>query len=453
MSRAAGRRLAALLAAAVLLPACVADDGGGPAGRPDGDRPLVLVSGADLTGPDGQGVRQELIDQWNAEHPETPVELVELPPAEDGQRSELIASLQSGSADYDVINLDTTWVPEFAEAGLIEPLDGGLAYLARADFLPQALAAGEWEGKRYAVPFNTDVGLLYYDPELLAEQNQAESDVLGADSLAALLENWPTGYQPPAYTTQLRPYEGLTVNVLEALWSAGIGLVSGDGRYQEPDEELLARALGFFERAQPTGEQISPVSYEADETAALGAFTSGASVMMRGWPYAYASLPAGYAVTTLPGQAALGGQSLAISATSARERDAAALIEFLTHETGSQRSLLDAGFAPALRTAYGLPEEPSCEEGAAQRRPAPDGERPPPVSAQPEYVELLWCALRDAHPRPRTPYYTQFSQTLQRIVARMLADDAYGAAEAARDLNEALPRALEGRLPEPDHGE
>ncbi|UWM50403.1 extracellular solute-binding protein [Streptomyces carpaticus] len=449
-------RWALLLAPLAVLAGCPgAPESGRDGGPVDDGRPLVVVSGADLTSREGEGVRQALIDEWNADDGNRPARLVELPRTEDGQRSELIAALQSGSADFDVVNLDTTWVPEFAEAGLIRPLDDALL---EAGFLAQAAEAGRWRGRAYAVPFNTDVGLLYYREDLLAALGGTPEDLLADGTLGALIDARPAGQEHPLYITQLRPYEGLTVNTLEALWSVGVELVDERGRYRGTEAELR-RGLAELLRVAD-GAKLSERARDADETVALREFTGDGGgdgpsgvVLMRNWPFAYpqldATLPAqtGFGVLRLPGAAALGGQSLAVPAGSARAADAERLIRFLTAEPGSQRRLLEAGFAPALREAYGA-AEPDCAAAPRVVRRT-EAQRVPEGAVRglpPGYPEFLWCALQEARARPASPYYPAFSRELRQEVAQLLAGGGSLEGTAER-LHQSLALALEGRLP------
>jgi multiple sugar transport system substrate-binding protein len=429
----------------------------------DGNQQLLVVGGADLT----EGGRQTLIDNWN-QQPGAPLgaDLVELPRAADGQRSELIGALQSGAAEYDVLILDTIWIPEFAEAGLIQPLDGELL---APDFVVGAEEAGEWDGDTYGVPLNVDAGLLYYRTDLLREQGVTPEQLQDAGSVAALLEELDTHPDHPAYITQLRSYEGLTVNALEALWTTGEEgdeLVGDDGGW-EGDEDELQEGLASLETLEqgPDGDgKVSSLSFEANETESLDEFTDddgGGTAMMRGWPYAYTQLPAGddydYGVTELPGVATLGGQSLALAATTTDEEAEAAeeLIKFITQEE-SQQDLLRAGFAPALRDAYQLPKQRDSELCAAPLRvpgPEPVGEVDEDMPSE-DFRTLLWCAVREAQPRPETEYYEAFSQTLRREAYRMLTDARVTADDAAECLNELLPQALRGERPEqPSEGD
>ncbi|WP_062208864.1 extracellular solute-binding protein [Streptomyces sp. NBRC 109706] len=461
--------------AAVLPALAVGCVSGGPL-DPDGpalpvppdDVPLVVVSGSDLTGPDG-GVRRALIDRWN-EVATVKAELVELPATANEQRAELIGGLQSGVARYDVLNLDVTWIPEFAEAGLIAELDEELAAPA---FVADTAAGGWWRDRLYAVPFNTDVGLLYYRDDLISP-----TDVRNGP-LSAVYRRMVTRGEG-VYVTQLRPYEGLTVNTLEALWSVvpDAELVDGRGAYVGRVEEL-ERGLTELATIADTdggGPRISAASLDADESAAIDVFAVPAGgegdgrpgagpALMRNWPFALnrvaerADPAIRLGATTLPGPGALGGQSLAVAANSPRAEMAERLISFLTADRDNQERLLEAGFAPALEAAYGIGEHGAADPpDCARPRPVERGSGLPPDEPwrpdREEYAALLWCALDGARARPATPYYQQFSAIIQEEVTAMLTSGSgQNARTTAENLHRRLPRALEGRLDEDPLGE
>jgi multiple sugar transport system substrate-binding protein len=442
-------RLLAVIAACALLTACSGAGTPQPPPPLDDGRPLIVASGADLTTSDGTGIRARLIAEWNAQPGHRKAKLVELPDAADDQRSELVGALQSGTADYDVVNLDITWIPEFADSGLIRRLP---ASMVGSGFLPQAAATGRWKGRTYAVPFNSDVGLLYYRTAGLTAASKTPADLARYRTVGDLLADVrPVGQM--AYTTQLRAYEGLTVNTLEAFWDAGVSLVDGGGRYTGTESQLVT---GLDELARlDIGGATNPESLDADETASLTQFKQGASVMMRNWPYAFNQLDAGldpsvsFGVTRLPGYAALGGQSLAVAATSAHPDDAEALIRFLTDES-SERQLLSAGFAASRTSVYGMAVTDCATDPAARHYDRPVRGAPEPSAdssapaGRPGYTTVLWCALQQARARPATAHYVTFSGAIQREVHAFLTGRV-SVQRTARVLQGELGKALGGR--------
>ncbi|MFF9685903.1 extracellular solute-binding protein [Streptomyces sp. NPDC014623] len=431
--------------------------------------PIVVASGLDVTG--SGSVRQQLIEEWNRLHAGSrtrQAKLVELPGGADQQRSQLLGALQSGSARYDVVNLDITWIPEFAEAGLISPLPEagtGAAADDDRDFIREVHATTVWKGRSYARPFNTDVGLLYYRPDLLTKADiEADKQPTANWTWDQLYSSVKTlGLNPvrrderAGWTTQLKQYEGLTVNTVEAFADAGVELADSEGRYSSGAGELkkgLDRLLDRIERGR-----VQPAALTSDETASLTDFVEGRAVFLRHWPYAYGALggrmdPAAYAVNRLPGKAVLGGQNLAVTADSRRGDDARELITFLTSRE-SERCLLDAGFAATRASVYGSAAQPCWPRVAAALRPAGDspeaaatgegGLEEQGANARATYIRILGAALTEAVQRPRTPYYGAFTQVLQSHVHALLAAERPDTAEAADELDDALRDVFAGR--------
>ncbi|MFF8021222.1 extracellular solute-binding protein [Streptomyces sp. NPDC007896] len=454
------------LALALLLTACT---GGGPSGpgatvSPGAFGDIVVASGRDVTGKGG--IRQQLIDAWNAqqdrEHSDVHARLVELPGSADQQRSQLLGALQSGSAQYDVVNLDVTWVPEFAAAHLIRPLPGALV---GADVIKSVASTARWGDKLYAVPFNSDVGLLYYRRDYLKQAHVQDTDLSKGiawrqlrdltDAVEAPGRSRPKGYEK-GWTTQLGPYEGRTVNGIEAFLSAmdGAGLTDEDGRYTATVQQLTD---GLAElRARTQGAYTLGDAVRSDEGESLTDFADGRTAFLRHWPYAYRTLhqslsEAQLGVAPLPGRAVLGGQNLALAEASQQAGKAQELIRFLTNKE-SERCLLDAGFAATRESAY-TADDVTCgvarTPGAASPSASPSGESadrmPRDDHGRPAYARaILLPALRRAVPRPRTPLYGAFTQTFATELGRLFSDDPPGDAELAAELDRELRKALPG---------
>ncbi|MDT6985877.1 extracellular solute-binding protein [Streptomyces lusitanus] len=457
------RRLTALLAL-LLLAACTGGGGDGTATPAEEEKPgtIVVASGRDVTG--SNGVRQRLIDAWNRQQREKSQDaddpdyyqarLVELPGSADEQRSQLLGALQSGSARYDVVNLDVTWVPEFAEAGLVRALPDDLV---DADVIDPVARTARWDGKVYAVPFNSDVGLLYYRRDLLRKAGM-EPPYVPQDFTWGRLRGYITTLDDNlddrdfvnGWTTQLDAYEGRTVNAMEAFATAvpGLTLVDEDGRYTGDVEELRRGVAELDRRVDPA--YISPDAKKGDETGSTSEFTKGGTAFLRAWPSAYPTLYRVFGdrlgVAPLPGKAVLGGQNLAVTTTSERARKATELIRFLTGRQ-SERCLLEAGFAATRDSAYDRPARCPAEISAAPV-PSPTGEAdevPRREGGRPGFSDaMLKQALERAVHRPRTPLYGAFTQTVITQLEPLVEGGSADPDEVARRLDEALRGALRG---------
>ncbi len=408
---------------------------------------LRIATGSDLT---GTGIRALLIQHW-AEERNVPVRIVQLPDTADGQRSQLVASLQAGNPYcYDLVNLDVTWTAEFAAQRLITPVDPG-----GDDFWPAASKGVRYGDENWAVPWNTDVGLLFYRADLIGPGG------LGTwDALTETVRNFRPERDRDVRAgllTQLEPYEGLTVNAAEAVWRAGGEIVSGEGEKAKVTVDEPRATAGLLDLVKAVGDEESgpglPVigasSRHLNEQSSLESFLSGHALMLRDWPFAAVQLAQAekrgtgenrprYGVTQLPrtrtggSAAALGGQNLAVVAGSGHDALARDLLAHLT-SAGAERCLRDGGFVPARRSAL----VGECDAAKYVGGAAPHGTELP-ADFRRAYDRALRAALEDARPRPVTPYYAAVTREIQQRVDAMWEGDV-------RPFATELKRALEGR--------
>jgi multiple sugar transport system substrate-binding protein len=459
------------VAAASLLAATACGTGTGAPTAPtaadgDGKGVLRVVTGTDLT---SKGVRRDLIEEAAADLG-VRVSVVELPDDTDRQRSQLVAALQAGNPDdYDIVNLDAAWTAEFAAQDLVAPLTGDLldSLDVREDqdvWAPVRDTVG-YDGKAWAVPWNTDVGLLYYradllgtDPELRTWEKLTRT-VHGHDR-----DTGPSGGAlVTGLATQLAPYEGLTVNTHEAVWRNGGEIVGADGEVRVSQKAAERGLRQLMEAFRKDGDQLPVLDKESlrtDETGTTERFLAGEALTMRNWPVARFRLAEHlaksdrdgddaprYGVTALPdgegpahrGHSVLGGQNLAIVAGTPDVEAARDLIERLTSRAAGVR-LHEGGFVPARRSA--LPG--GCPEHG---RSLPD--RVPQGTLEEQYVEALCWSMEHARPRPSTPYYASVTRAIQDVMTSRLRaapePPPVGEQASTEDLRELLEDSLRGR--------
>ena len=75
--------------------------------------------------------------------------------------------LAAGDKNMDIINMDTIYTPEFAEAGWMTEMTGANKEDALDDVLPGPADSVTWKGKVYGIPTNTNVQLLWYRKDLV----------------------------------------------------------------------------------------------------------------------------------------------------------------------------------------------------------------------------------------------------------------------------------------------
>ncbi|MEU8755649.1 ABC transporter substrate-binding protein [Streptomyces chartreusis] len=391
---AAGRGLLVLV---VILTGYVASGARADEGPAGGRGPMTLATAGDLTGYLGS-----VLEGWNRTHPGEKVTLVELPDSADETHAQMTTDLRGGDRSrFDILNIDVSWTSEFAAHGWIRPLARDRFPLDT--FLPPVVDTATYDGQLYAVPYVTNAGLLLYRKDILAKEG------LDPPRTWAELEKQAKTVAPEygldGYAGQFLPYEGLTVNAAEAVYSAGGSILGDEGERVTVNSMAARDGIDFLARGVREGWiPKQALTYKEEES--KQAFQDGRLLFLRNWPYAYvgasaAGSPVAGKIGAVPlpgpdgpGTSVLGGSNLAVS-THARHPDSAArLLAYLTSER-VQRQVLTRGALPPVRAD--LYEDPAL------------------VREFP-YLPTLRESVRTAAPRPKSPRYDQVSLVVQAIV-------------------------------------
>ncbi|HNT69772.1 MAG TPA: ABC transporter substrate-binding protein [Syntrophorhabdaceae bacterium] len=344
---------------------------------------------------------KRILRQFERENPGIRVVDRTLPSSTDEQHQFYVINLDAGSKDFDVLSMDVIWVPEFAMAGWLRDVSGLLSESELHDIFPGPLEAVTYMGKRYAVPWYIDAGLLYYRKDLL--------DDIGAkppktwDELvrtARLITERSKGIY--GFIWQGKQYEGLVCDVLEYLWSHG-GNVLENGKVVLHSPENV-RALTFM-RELIVRDRVSPeIVTTLVEESSRHIFGNGRAVFMRNWPYAWniferdgSPVKGKIGVAALPSAAGhpsastLGGWQIGINRHSKHPDAAERFVRFLTSRESQKTLALTVGYKPTRRSLY---------SDADLKRQQP-------------FIASLHDILLNARPRPVSPYYMMMTQILQ----------------------------------------
>ncbi|MFG2607980.1 ABC transporter substrate-binding protein [Streptomyces sp. NPDC048514] len=391
---AAGRGLLVLV---VIMAGYVASGARADEGGAQGRGPLTLATAGDLTGYLGP-----LLRGWNRAHPGEKVTLVELPDSADETHAQMTTDLRGGDRGrFDVLNIDVNWTSEFAAAGWIRPLPR--ARFPLRSLLPPVVDTATYDGRLYAVPYVTNAGLLLYRKDVLAEEG------VRPPRTWAELEHDAKTLAPRhglgGYAGQFLPYEGLTVNAAEAVYSAGGTILGAEGTRVTVDSAAAREGIGFLARGVREGWiPKQALTYKEEES--KQAFQDGHLLFLRNWPYVYAVASAkGSKVAGKigavplpgpdgPGTSVLGGSNLAVNAHTRHPDSAARLIAYLTSEP-VQRQVLTRGALPPVRAAL------YADPALVRRFP---------------YLPTLRTAVLTAAPRPKSAHYDQVSLVVQAVV-------------------------------------
>lgn len=405
-TRRAGATLCALALAAVPLAACSNSDDNdngsttaeksGPNASGEDRGPITFAMGRNDT-----DKIIPIIDKWNEEHADEQVTLKELAGEADDQRDTLVQSLQAGNSDYDVMALDVVWTADFAANQWLEPLEGDLA-VDTSGLLQSTVESATYNGTLYALPQNTNGQLLFRNTDLAGDKPDTFEDIKSACKAV----------ERDCLTTQLKQYEGLTVNTLGFIngWGGEVLDESGEPAVESPEAKAGLQALVDAYK----DKTIAPASTAATEEETNLAFTGGDTAFAINWPYMYTNAEeAGLNFEVQPlvgekgvGVSTLGGYNNGINVNSKHKATAHDFIEFVINED-NQMSFAEASFPPVLAKIYDNQE-------LIDKFP---------------YLPALKESLENAKPRPVSPFYPAISKAVQ--------DNAYAALTAGKSVDDA----------------
>lgn len=262
------RRSLALLTATALVAACGNGDTTAPEDR---DTPLTGADDqfADLEGAhEGETLRVIMIqDPWVDAFDEINPVFEELTGAQveidafnydDTYANEVLAGSQ-GSADYDVVVLDSPWVGQFQESGFVDDLteriDEDADVVEYEDFVDVFQDVAEWNDEIVGIPFGAYFVMLHYRTDLFEEAGLEPPETI-EEWKAAAEEFTDNPDFPDMHGTALNNQRGAPIGQawFEYIWNFG-------GR---PFESTVPGAEDPYEDMTPLFD--SPESIEVVET-------------------------------------------------------------------------------------------------------------------------------------------------------------------------------------------
>jgi multiple sugar transport system substrate-binding protein len=401
--------IVAALTAAGLTASCGSSGAQGHSTGGTADRgPITYVQGKD-----NSGDLKNIIAKWNSLHPDQKVNLKEQSDNADEQHDDLVQHFEAKDSGYDVVAVDVVWTSEFAAKQWLEPLTGAFA-VDTAPMLPVTVRAASYNGTLYAAPGTSDGGMLYYRTDLVSKPPATWGE-LTTDCRVA------RAHHISCYAGQFAKYEGLTVNVSEAIASAGGRILTPDGKAADVDTPQAAKGLSFLADGFSNGD-IPEEAITFEEEQGRQAFEAGKLLFLRNWSYVY-NLAAGggsgvrgkFAVAREPGLSGpgtgiIGGHSLGMSVYSRHKATALDFMKFYESPAIQRELLVKASNAPVLRALY----------------------TDPALLADPAlgYLRVLGESLATAGSRPATPFYPGVTSAIQ--------ENAYAAIKGGRPVPQAL---------------
>ena len=198
---------------------------------------------------------------------------------------------------------------------------------------------------------------------------------------------------------QYQKYEGLTVNISEAVDSAGGHLVSDDGKPTANTPEAVAGLTWLVEAFKDGTIPKGAITWQEEQ--GRQAFEGSKLMFLRNWPYVYSlaeksDIKGKFAVAPLPGitgpgVSSLGGHNWAISKYSKNKGTAVDFINWLGAEEQMIKRTKATSNAPTRESLYNNPE----------------------LTKEFPYLPILLESIKTARPRPRVVQYGGVTLAIQ----------------------------------------
>ena len=324
-----------------------------------------------------------------------------LPLAADQQRQQLIRRLAAHDNSIDIMGLDVTWAPEFAEAGWVMPWTGSYKQQAEAGTLKPALQTALWHNQLVAVPDNSNTQLLWYRSNLVKTPPITWAQMIN-DSIQLAREG-----KPHYIEIQGAQYEGVTVWFNTMLASAGGSVLTPDAEHVSLGAPALT-ALSMMKRLATSGVADPSLGVQQENQNRL-AMEAGTAAFELNYPFVYPAMKADNPELfknfkwapypeLVPGRSAhvtIGGTDLAVSAYSKHSALAFQAALCLRDRASQLESATVGGLPPTLASLY----------------------RDPAMFADyPFHAEIL-RGLETASVRPETPDYQVVSIDISHLVS------------------------------------
>lgn len=386
---------------------------------------LVYARGLDTT-----GANEKLVQAFEEKFPHIKIEYREMPADTGESHDQYVTMFSSQSSEIDVFDADVIWPAEFAQANYVLELDRFIERdgIAMDAYFPGTVAAGNYNGKQWAMPKFTDAGVFYYRTDIVDDPPETWDELIEMASELQGINDTEFGY-----IMQAAQYEGLITNAIEFIASYGGQIIDEDNNVVVDSPETIRAIEKMQEIANSDFVPDNILNFQEVETE--NAFIEGNSVFARNWPYMQASsedesrskVVGNVAITTLPAgdagvASALGGWMGMINRYTEHPEEAWEFLKFMSGPEGQKITAIDGGSAPTLKALY------EDEEVKNAR----------PLFANQEFVETLDNAV----PRPVTPIYPVVSDIMQIELSKALTGDQT-AEETVQNMQAKIEEAMQ----------
>jgi multiple sugar transport system substrate-binding protein len=358
--------------------------------------------------PDNSGAMQDAVDNCNAQSGgRYTIVYQKLPKEADGQRQQMVRRLAAGDTSMDILGLDVTWAPEFAEAGWIKEWTGAAKDQIEQGTLKGPLQTATYQGKLWAAPFNSNTQLLWYRSDLVPNPPKTWDEMLKMSSDLAAQG------KPHLVEIQGNQYEGLTVWFNTVLASAGRSVLNADNAAPALGPPAV-RALTIMQQLAtgPAADPSLSVQKEDDNRLAM---EGGTAAFELNYPFVYPSMktnqpdlfknfkwaPYPAVDPNTPAKVTIGGINLAVSAFTPHPDLAFEAAACLRNRDNQKIGATKGGVPPSIGDLYDDPD----------------------LAADYPFAQEIKAQLDAAAVRPLTPAYQNISIVISHALSPPSAID------------------------------
>jgi multiple sugar transport system substrate-binding protein len=341
-------------------------------------------------------VVQELVGDFEREHPDIHVRVQQIPWS---AAHEKMLTAHVGNATPDLAQLGNTWISEFVALDALEPLDSLIATSPAVDsshFFPGIWRTNTIGRTTYGIPWYVDTRVIFYRKDLLHRA--------GYDAFPTTWSGWMDALRalkkimgPNRYPIYL-PTNEWNQPIIFGL-QAGSPILKDDASYGAFSDPPFRRAFDFYLSLYRDG--LAPVKGLNDIANPYQEFERGYFAMWITGPWNLGefahrlpdSMQQNWATAALPGPdgagsgvSLAGGSSLVLFRSSKHQKEAWALLQFLSRPEQQRRFYQLTGDLPARTDAW----SDSLLAGDPNRR-------------------TFWEQLQRVEPTPKVPEWEQIA--------------------------------------------
>lgn len=344
MKKKTGFMLAGLMSFSLILSAC----GGSNDSAANGDKTLKVwfMGTSDTVAP--------IAKMYEEKNPGIKVDVQAIP--WDTAHDKLLTAVASKNGP-DVVQMGTTWIPEFAAAGALldmSPYIEKYPSLNPDNFFEGAVQTTQFEDKTVGVPWYVETRALFYRTDLLADVGYPEGpktwDEL-KDAGKKLVEKGGAGHYALPIDAKDQIYTALYA------WQNGSDIIDSNRKPQFNQPEYV-EAINYLKSFYDEG--LSPKGTDLDT---VSAFKDGTIPMFISGPWMIQTIKekdpeidGKWTVTTVPSKvtntSSIGGSDLSIFSYSKNADEAAKFIAFMAEQDAQLKYYETSNSMPALKAAW-----------------------------------------------------------------------------------------------------